>query len=346
MATQKQPDNGTTIVTDPVPDAVLHPDMFGDAENDAMLGLDTSSAEGVTELNKEQKEAKEKADAAAAGQPDKDEEKILSDIVAGVVQEGEIPRKEEEQTDEAKKKASEDFAKLSDAKKVETLQSQLVTKDTEYNTKISELTAKVAEKDKLLQNLESTRLALEEAQKEPLVFARKYFPQLAEKLDPQQYIIAALKKEFGDNFTYDANEAFTEGTTSYKIRLREAEIRDNLTREQAKAEAELTASRLQREARFNEGKKKVMARYKLTDAGFAELQKWANETVITPEHWALLKFYDQNLKKAAKAALEASKTRRASVDKPDQGAAGLHAASDDESSSAAYKEMADTFGDL
>jgi hypothetical protein len=347
---QKEKDKGTTIVTDAVPDSELHPENF-DAEFDKLMGLGTSEAPGVTQLTQEQIEEKEKKDAEtkAAGKPDETEEKLLDSIVAGTVEEGVLAEEEKAAkaaAEAASKVTSDDFKKLSDEKKVEFLQKQIDSTKIDYEKTVTELKTKVTEQEAKLTTLANVQAAFEQVQKEPHVFIRKYFPQLAEKLDPQKAIIAKLREEFGQDFIYDHNESFTEGTTSYKIRLREAELRDNFQREQAKADAELLEGKRQHEARFLEGKKKVMQQYKLTEAGFLELQEWAVKKVITPVEWAMLKYYDDNMKKVARKAIEVAKKLKASVDHPGIGAAEIAATTDDEASSQAYKEHQSVFGDV
>lgn len=170
---------------------------------------------------------------------------------------------------------------------------------------VSELKKQLETKNAELQQLQAFRVAQEELERSPLSFVARYFPELAEKLDPRRQIIEQLKREFNGEITYDPIEAYTEGTTAWKIRAREEELRDEYSRERARNEISRTQAEQQRQAALQVSKQQVMKDYGLDDAGFEkEIVSWSKSKTLDYSMIAKLRYFDWHVKRAVADALK------------------------------------------
>ena len=255
------------------------------------------------------------------------------------------PENEQVEVEEAKpEEAVEEKVEIESEKKPDKEPEEIAV---DYKAQIIELEGKHKAAEEKLKSLESIQVALEEIKKEPLVFVRKHFPQLAQNLDPNKYIMDKLRTEFGAEFTYEPSESYQEGTPSYKYRLREMELRDNLVKENARIESTEFESKRKLESALADSKQKVMKDFKLSEEQFQkEVVDWGIKTPITYNEVAKLRFMDVIIKNAVEAALKESKGRKSVVDKPNKGAASIHSESEESERPEHLKELADTFGDI
>lgn len=334
MPEQKKPIDGTTVIVDPVPDAVLN----------GTDGIDESDFSYLVTKKPEddqQKPEKEVADKKI------EEERLakLSDDERKAEQERIEAEKQTKIEQEQKEKANQvDLSKVNESirtKLAESIRAEFDTKLTESTTRIQQLETELTQsrlESESLKNIQEFKTQLE---KEPYVVLQKYFPQIAEKFDPRRAVIEQLKKEFPD-FIFDPSEQYNEGSQSYNYRLREEELRDTLRREQDRAISERTQAQQRQAVIFEEARKAVMTERKLTEAGFKDLQDWASKTVITPREWAALKFRDADIKAAVDLALENAKKKVS--DKPKGSVAGIHG-EDTDVVPETIKDLQETFGD-
>lgn len=170
------------------------------------------------------------------------------------------------------------------------------------------------ERDNLKVQLEQAQSALKAQEsliKEPLAFIAKLAPELAERINPHEYIVEKLEKEFGKDFRFAPEEAYDRETPSYKFRVREAELQEELRRNQTDAAARLQAQRAEQEARNNAAKAKVMKDYGLSEEQFnseiVEYSKGVNfDWTMVADH----KYRDWHIQQAVQAALEADRRER------------------------------------
>lgn len=247
--------------------------------------------------------------------------------------------KEVEKVEEKVEKKEEHHEERSDSDLSE-LRSQLSAKDTELQSVRTELeTAKSH-----LEGLKNVEATLAEINANPLAFVKKYFPQLADAINPRKIIAEKLKAEFGPDFQFDPSEAFMEGTRSYDYRLREEEVRDELRNQEYKIERE----RAEREARLKtqteQDINQIMKDYNLTrEQVHKEVIEWAKNTPNNLVNIAKLRFYNQNVERAVKKALAESKARKASDKLPDKGVKDIHGASEEKPQH--LKELEEDFGE-
>ena len=174
------------------------------------------------------------------------------------------------------------------------------------DTRVAELTKEISALKTQVETDQNVKVALEEFKKEPLAFLQRHVPQLAEKLDTRRYILDKLKAEFGSDFAYDPAEAYVEGTTSYKIRAREDEIKAQVEREKLNSEVQRETARREQEAFLSTSKKQVMEKYGLDEQGFEkEIVGFAKSR--PPMNYmdiARIKYLDWEIQQAVKQALE------------------------------------------
>lgn len=335
----KNPD-GTTINENPIPDSEKAADQSAydvdfeylgtekkegeenaDRKNDEQLP-DSKNSEAKPE-NKEGKkeEVKEDKSKASEGQ----QEDVISEVLAEVT--GVKP--------EPKKITPENF------------DSEIQARE----TKISDLTAQLRERDTQLEQLKDFKTGVEKLQSDPearIEFIRKTFPELAGQLDPRKPILEQLKKEFGETFRFDANEAYEEGTPSYKYRLREEELRDHQFRERQQQQATILQKQQELQGRIESSKRAVMKQYGLTEEQYQkEIVEYGKGLTPLPEHIAMIRFYKDNLKKVAAEAIAQSKKRASSTDRSQVSSADVSGTDgEDDKGSSAYREHMDEFGDV
>lgn len=318
---------GTDVVEDAKPDAESRPAEDFDFDFN-YLAADKANGESADK-------SKDKSEGEQEGSPEKKEE---SEETKGQSQE-----KDEKPESEEKPETHDEGEGKTRSKPDAELQTKLTTLEGENITLKNELASTKAQ----IEQFKSVQSALEELQKEPLVFVRKYFPSLAEKVDARKYIHDKLKQEFGDKIAdFDSKESYQEGTLSYKIRVREEEIRDGLMQEERKLQDEKFRLASEREAHLNSSKQAVMKRYNLTEAQFEkEVVEWAkNRKYNAWEDVARLRFMDDVIKANVAKALKESKSRKGASDKPEKGAEGVHGSA--ESGTPEHlREMANEFGE-
>jgi hypothetical protein len=199
-----------------------------------------------------------------------------------------------------------------------------------------------------VQELENITNGIKELEKDPLVFVQRYFPDLAKQLNPDQNILMRVRNELKlpDDFRYDPQEAYIEGTESYKFRLKENEIRDNYVRERAKLEADQRIQGAQREESFKQSKAKVIKMYGITEEQYQKnVVDYAKNTVLLPEHFARLVYLDAIVKSAVEKALKSQEKRKNGEDKKKvPGVAEI--VGTEETGSEHLKDLNDTFGDI
>jgi hypothetical protein len=211
----------------------------------------------------------------------------------------------------------------------------------QYESLKKEYDARVAE----IEQLKSVRLALEEIEKSPQAFIARYVPDLAAKISPQDVVVQSLKKEFTaeELASYDQAQAYEEGTISYRIREREATLREQTQRQRLEGENTRLNETRKLEARLQESKQKVMKEYKLSDAQFdQEIVNWAKNHPIDFESIARLRYFDWHLQNI----VDQVQNRKGKQDKLPGSIAGVSGTDTDPSKvSAGFKEFRDEFGD-
>ena len=194
-----------------------------------------------------------------------------------------------------------------------------------------------------IKNLETVELALQKAKSDPSGFVADYLPALAKYVQPDSQIKGTLQKEFGADFTYDPSEAYTEGTDSYKFRVREQELRDSQSRQASERKVQQEAQQSQRKIALEKSKLEVMKRYNLTEEQFQEeIVKYSQTKVIDYSDIALLKKFPEILKKAVADALKNPKGK--GMKSPARGA-NAGAGSEGDTATEHLKEFADAFGE-
>lgn len=224
-----------------------------------------------------------------------------------------------------------------------TIDASIIAREAEIKGLKEELEMSKSE----LSQLRQVKAELEEFKKEPYVYLKKVAPIISEQLSPDRYVQSLLHKEFGADFRYDSSEAYMEGTDSYKYRLKEQELRDNLQREQFKLQQQQAEEQAQRMASMNTSKQQVMKKYHLTEEQFnSELVDWSKSKKIDYEDMAILKFLPKILQSVAeKAVAKALKEQKGNGSRTVPGAAEITGAST-EGEGAHLKELSDTFGDI
>jgi len=334
MAKQKEADPGTTIITDPVPDSVLHPDP--DAYDDDFGYLATPPKSGASPKPDEkpvvQKLDKEKPDEKKPDEvtPPNEVESIVDEITKG---EPPPPKPEDEQNFKAEVEAIE---------KKYNRKISATPPPTDYEAVKTENVALKSE----VESLKNVKVALDEITKDPTAYAQKHFPKLLSPSALEDQILAKVQGEFGNEFRFEPAEAYSPGTKSYQFRLRLDELRDQNRREVARQESESREVESRRRAKVEESKVKVMKRYKLTDAEYQEqVVKPAKSIDFLPEHMAMIIFAERDRREFAKQVIEAYK-KRANITggTPKTSTSDIHAEGDDHETSE-RKEFAETFGD-
>jgi hypothetical protein len=198
-----------------------------------------------------------------------------------------------------------------------------------------------------LSTLQGLRTFKEELEKNPLGVLQQHFPQLADKVSPRRVITDTLAKEFGAELdAYNANEAMQEGTTSYRIREREDELRAQMQRSQLEAESHRLEETRRREVFFNEQKERVKKEFGMDDKTYdTEILGWAKEQPpIGPYQIARLKYFDWFVKNAVAQALASSK--KGNGESLPASIASVGGESEGAEPSREAKELQDEFGDL
>jgi hypothetical protein len=212
----------------------------------------------------------------------------------------------------------------------------------QYESLKKEYEARVAE----IEQLKSVKLALEEIERSPQAFIARYVPDLAAKISPQDVVVQSLKKEFTaeELASYDQAQAYEEGTISYRIREREATLREQTQRQRLEGENTRLNETRKLEARLQESKQKVMKEYKLSDAQFdQEIVNWAKNHPIDFESIARLRYFDWHLQNIVD---QVQNRKRGKQDKLPGSIAGVSGTDTDPSKvSAGFKEFRDEFGD-
>lgn len=326
----KNPD-GTTIKTDPTPDSELRKgadpseydsnfDFLGGKKDGNTDGDENKPAEG----SEEEKAAKaiEDAKAKEAEESKAKETDELDEVVEKV-----IGKKKEEVI----VKPTDEVAKLT----------------TDYESKITTLNQQLTDEKAKSEKFGNIAVVIEQLQRDPYSFVKQYLPELAPHLDPTKPLRAQLKKEFGDEFKFDAGEAYEEGTPSYKYRLREEELRDEQRRASLQKEAQLIQERQQGEGLVRDAKVKVMKRYNLTEEQYQkEIVDYFKNFRFTPEHLAMIRYRNTDVEVAIRKAIEKLRQRSKSTDRPDIDMMDLRGEEDkDVVASEGYKELLDVFGD-
>lgn len=224
------------------------------------------------------------------------------------------------------------------------IDSEGVLRDAEVSRLKGELEASRSE----INSLKAANTEIAEFKKEPLLYLQKNFPELARQINPQNHILSILHKEFGPDFKYEPSDAYTEGTQSYKWRLRELELRDNLVRESDRIEQDRVRSQKENEARLITSRDKVMKTYHLNEQQFNdEIVKWSQSKVLDFEDMARLKFFDQIVKNLVdKALARALKRKNGEQAAPAASVADIHGDSGGDESSEGYREHQSVFGDV
>jgi uncharacterized cupredoxin-like copper-binding protein len=152
--------------------------------------------------------------------------------------------------------------------------------------------------------------------------------------------------KFGQDFRFDPNEAYMEGTQSYEYRLREEEMKDQFRREEMKIESQRLEQNAAMERRIAEDKSKIMKDFNLTEQQFnKEVVEWAKKQPNSLYNVAKLRFMDDMIKKAVSKAVAESKGRKVDIDgKPVAGAKDIHGTS--ESKPEHLKELSEDWGDV
>lgn len=213
----------------------------------------------------------------------------------------------------------------------------------------------IAEKEKELEairhevdSLKAFKAAKDELEKNPLAFLQQYFPQLAEKVNPRRVILDKLREEFGAETieAYRPEEAYIEGSNSYKIREREDALREELQRTKLEAELSRSEETRRQEAFLNESKTVVMKEYGLDENTFQrEIIEWSKQQPpITFKEIARLKYFDWHIQQAVNQALAGEKKGKSQTPPPSIVSVG--GGSDGEKVSREYKDLQDTFGDM
>lgn len=201
------------------------------------------------------------------------------------------------------------------------------------------------------ESIKNTEAALEELKKEPLIFLKRYFPQLAETINPRGYITGKVQEKYKD-VTFIPEDAFTPGTPSYEMRMYEDEVKDNLMREQARLDHEKLVATEAHNKEMAEAKAKVIKEFGLSEDQYKAFVKEVSTKKIGPFEIAQIHFLDKVIQKRVDEALKVKGDRRSTIQKPKKGAKdiadendGGSADSQKEESEIIQKEMSDTFGD-
>ncbi len=203
---------------------------------------------------------------------------------------------------------------------------------------------KIEEYEKQVKLFDGIKTFKEELERDPVAVLHKYFPALAEKLDPRKFITDKLRAEFGE-FTYDPAEAYVEGTTSYKVKAREQELLEQLSRERLTIEATRKENERTAAARLESSKREVMKRYGLSEEQFErEIVEFAKNTPIDFMRVAQLKYFDWHIQQAVKDAIAADRKER--PEKSPTSLTTVGGGATDQEASQAYKEAAELFGDM
>ena len=206
-----------------------------------------------------------------------------------------------------------------------------------YKKQIEQLQTEV----KTYQDLKTYK---EELEQDPLAFLTRYYPELSSKVDTRRLIVDKLKKEFGE-FTFDPTEAYIEGTTSYKVRMREQEILDELQRERVQRLNTERAEQDRREGLLNASKAKVMEKYGLSEEQFNQVVVEGSKKVTADwEAIAKLIYFDWHMQNAVDEALAAGK--RLPRKKKQPGTTDVGGTAEPPEVSAGFKELSNVFGDM
>ena len=279
--------------------------------------------------------------------PNKPEEKVeeeqnkekSTDDKASEAKSGDVSDKE---TEENVEKVAEKHEERTDGvAKISELQTQLSARDTEVQSIKAERDSFKNE----LEGLKNVQVTLEEIKANPLAFVKKYFPQLAESLNPRKIIADKLKVEFGADFRFEPSDAFIEGTKSYEYRLREEEVRDEMRTQDMRVERERVERDIKIKSQTETDIAQVMKDYNLTrDQVQKEIIDWSKTVPNNLVNIAKLRFMDAIIKRAVDKALVESKGRKNPDKLPAKGAKDIHGSS--EEAPQHIKELNDEFGDI
>ena len=199
---------------------------------------------------------------------------------------------------------------------------------------------------KEVESLQATKTALDEINKDPHSFLAKFFPEVAGKLEPQKIVVDSLKKEFGAELdAYRAEEAYMEGTTSFKIRQREYELREQLQRSRLEGEFTRQRDAKEREDRLSVSKNEVMKTYGLTEEQFnKEIIGWAQAHPVDFNMIAKARYFDWHIQNAVTQAINRKNGKNSPTAPSVASVSGSDKGSDTESPG--YKELKDVFGDM
>lgn len=197
------------------------------------------------------------------------------------------------------------------------------------------------------ETLASLKVVKEEVERNPHAFLTKYYPQLAEQLNPQKLAVEQLKKEFGAEFdSYNASEALQEGTTSFKIQQRLDELKNQAQRDRLEAEISRREDSRKREELLSASRDKVKKTYGLSDEQFQkEIVEYAKSLPPNFETIAKVRYFDWHIQKAVDQALRQNK--RGAPENPPASIAGEPGhTGDEDTASPGYKELSNEFGDM
>ena len=211
---------------------------------------------------------------------------------------------------------------------------------------IASLKSEVDSARKEIESLQSTKIALEALEKDPHAFAARFFPQLAEQVNPNKAVHEQLKKEFGEKLeAYNASEAYQEGTDSYAIREREMQLREQVQRSRLDGEAARQEEARKREARLSESKAKVMKTYGLNEDQFNKsIIEWAKNNSLDFESIGKLRFFDWHIQNAVTQAINRKNGKTQQTPPSIASISGREA--EPNTASSGYKELHDVFGDI
>ena len=284
-----------------------------------------------------------------------DTEGIFGDDIIPV--EGAGDKKEEETADEKKEETKEvpekkieeekESSGSATSQKPPEEKSSLTGEAAEHEVRlqITSLETENTTLKKQLGELENVRATLKQIETEPLVFLNKNFPDIAKLVDPAEQRRNALKKEFGVDFVYNPQDAYSEGTDSYRYRVREEELRDKQLQQISAIQAERAQKERERVARLEKSKTEVMKRFNLDEAKFkTDIIEWGNNRSIDYNDIAVLRYFPDIIKKAIADAVAKNGGKKTTTEERPASVSTVTGEEGDKSLDH-LKELHDVFGD-
>ena len=241
---------------------------------------------------------------------------------------------DEKVVNDAKANEGKPAGAVSDAPKLSPELTELTERATKAELEVKRLTDEIGK-------LQSIQSAIDEITKNPMAFVHKHLPQVAETLNPERLILDKLKAEF-PQLQFQPSEAYEPGTDSYRYRLRESELRDQIIQERNNMSARMATEREQTRVRLESSKAKVMKQYNLTEEQFKkDIVDWASSNPVDYEMIANVVYMQKNITESVNKGVKEALSKLGN--EPPKGAADI--AGDDKNTPEHLRDLNDAWGD-